>query len=67
LICESAGGRVFEVTPEKEIVWEHVCRTARSYRYPYDHCPQTRALGRPKEVSVTPPERFTIGADEPLD
>ncbi len=67
LICESAGGRVFEVTPERETVWEHVARTPRSYRYPYDHCPQTRALRRPREVSVTPPLSLRIPPDEPLD
>lgn len=63
LICESAGDRVFEVTPDGETVWEHVHGTPRSYRYPYDHCPQTAALGRPKEVSVTPPKEFRIEAD----
>ena len=25
LICESLHGRVFEVTPEGEIVWDYVC------------------------------------------
>lgn len=25
LICESLNGRVFEVTPEREIVWDYVC------------------------------------------
>jgi len=67
LICESAAGRIFEVTPECETVWEHVARTPRSYRYPYDHCPQSAALGKPKEVSVTPPEDFRVEPDGPLD
>ena len=67
LICEAAGRRIFEVTLEGEIVWEHVEGGNRSYRYPYDYCPQTAALGRPREVSVTPPEDFTIPPDEPLD
>jgi hypothetical protein len=67
LICESAGKRVFEVTPACEIVWEYVEGSSRSYRYPYDYCPQTAALGVPKEVSVTPPERLTIAPDGPLD
>lgn len=66
LICESEEGRIFEVTPEKETVWEHVARTPRAYRYPYDHCPQTAALGRPREVSVTPPPELRIEPDEPL-
>ncbi len=67
LICESAGGRVFEVTPGGETVWEHVARTPRSYRYAYDHCPQTAALGRPKVVPVTPPEDLRVPPDEALD
>ena len=67
LICESAGKRVFEVTVEGETVWEYVEGSARSYRYPYDHCPQTAALGRPREVSVTPPKEFRIAPDEPLN
>lgn len=66
LICESAGRRVFEVTKEGEIVWEYVEGTPRSYRYPYDHCPQTEALGKPKEVSVTPPEDMQVPPDGPL-
>ena len=48
LICENAGGRIFEITPEKEIVWEYVGSkprfTPRSYRYPYDYCAQTSYL-----------------------
>ena len=51
LILEAAHGRLFEVTPECEIVWEHVFgrgpRAQRAYRYAYDHCPQTAALPRP--------------------
>jgi hypothetical protein len=66
LICESAGGRVFEVTPESRTVWEHVARTPRSYRYPYDWCPQSAALGAPRQVSVTPPPDFAVEPDEPL-
>jgi len=66
LVCESAASRIFEVTPECETVWEHVARTPRSYRYPYDWCPQTDALGRPREVSVTPPAELRIEPDRPL-
>ena len=66
LICESAGKRVFEVTVEGETVWEYVEGSARSYRYPYDHCPQTVVLGRPKEVSVTPPAELRVTPDGPL-
>ena len=60
LICESAASRVFEVTPEGRIVWEHVRPTPRSYRYPYDYCPQFAALTPPEEIPVTPPEDFRI-------
>ena len=67
LICESAARRVFEVTPEKETVWEFVGCGPRSYRYPYDYCPQTAGLGRPGEVSVTPPAELRIAPDGPLD
>jgi hypothetical protein len=66
LICESEEERIFEVTPERETVWEHVARTPRSYRYPYDHCPQAASLGRPREVSVAPSVGFTIEPDEPI-
>ena len=67
LICESVTLRTFEVTPEGETVWEYVGSGVRSYRYSYDHCPQTAALGHPKQVSVTPPEEFRIPPDAPLD
>jgi hypothetical protein len=67
LICESAGRRVFEVTVDGEIVWEHVADTPRAYRYAYDHCPQTAALGRPRGVPVTPPAELRIPPDEPLE
>ena len=67
LICESVTLRAFEVTPEGETVWEYVGSGVRAYRYAYDHCPQTAALGHPKEVSVTPPEEFRVPPDAPLD
>jgi len=67
LICESAARRIFEVTPEGETVWEHVARTPRAYRYPYNHCPQTAALEKPKHVRVTPPEELRIEPEYPLD
>jgi hypothetical protein len=58
LILESAHHRIFEVTPEGEIVWEHVfpgpAYSQRAYRYGYDYCPQTIALGRPEERPVAP-------------
>jgi len=59
LITEAWHGRIFEVTPDKETVWEYVVprgRANRAYRYPYDYCPQTLALGVPDEVAVIPEE-----------
>ena len=67
LICESACQRVFEVTAEGETVWEHIGGSPRAYRYPYDYCPQITALGKPKEVSVTPPKELRIPPDESLN
>ena len=59
LICEADGCRIFEVTMEGEIVWEYTIpyahRIGRAYRVPYDQCPQTEALGKPKEKPVLPP------------
>ncbi len=59
LICESNGFRIFEVTSEGETVWEHVVpdqlTIGRAYRYSYNHCPQLKTLGKPKEKPVTPP------------
>ncbi|MFC1920511.1 aryl-sulfate sulfotransferase [Chloroflexota bacterium] len=59
VITEGATGRLFEVTPEGEIVWEYICplwgRKAtksgiyRSYRVPYEWVPQ---LEKPKEKSI---------------
>jgi len=59
LICESEGPRIFEVTRESEIVWEHTFEWTPlfgwAYRYPYDQCPQLRVLGKPEERQVVPP------------
>lgn len=58
LICESNTGRYFEVTPEKEIVWEYVDSKSRGswiQRYPYDWCPQLKRVPTPKEIPVIPP------------
>lgn len=66
MITEGAYGRIFEVTPEGEIVWEYVSpyfttqgsnpdrifRVYRAYRVPYDWIPQ---LERPLEKRVVPP------------
>jgi hypothetical protein len=66
LITEGAHGRVFELTPEREIVWEYVSpyfgkietnrhHIFRAYRVPYDWVPQ---LERPRERAVIPPDRL---------
>lgn len=63
LICESEGPRIFEVTSEKEIVWEYAVPyqliIGRAYRYPYDYCPQLRALDKPKEEMVSSPSHVS--------
>ena len=47
LISSSEGGRVFEITPEKEMAWQWIppYLPMRVVRYPADHCPQLGALG----------------------
>jgi hypothetical protein len=54
VIASSHGGRVFEVTPDGEIVWEWVppYMPMRPERLPYDHCPQLAAFARPEETEV---------------
>lgn len=54
LITSSCGGRVFEVTPCCQIVWEWVPKfdPMRPHRYSYDFCPQLRQQGRPEETPV---------------
>ena len=65
LITESYCGRMFEVTPDNEIVWEFInphnlaereglffSDIFRGYRYPYDWVPQ---LDQPDERAVVPP------------
>ncbi len=63
LITEGSDGRLIEVTPEHEIVWEYInpyynmigsCRNNmvyRAYRVPYDWVPQVE---KPQEVSIEP-------------
>jgi len=69
LIMEAQGRRMFEVTPAGQIVWEHVTtdNAQRVFRYAYDFCPQSAALPRPTELSVTPPKQFTIPPDAERD
>ena len=63
MILEGADGRIFELTPDGEIVWEYVSpyfaenppgrnHMFRAYRVPYEWVPQLR---RPRERAVTPP------------
>ena len=64
MIVEGADGRIFELTPDAEIVWEYVSpyfaenpptrnHTYRAYRVPYEWVPQ---LDRPEERAVIPPD-----------
>ena len=64
LVNEGMDGRIFELTPEEEIVWEYVNpflsdddtpsrRIYRAYRVPYDWIPQ---VAQPEESAVIPPE-----------
>ena len=59
-IAEDNRGRLFQVKPEGEIVWEYVNRggTTRPSLIPYDHTPQLRALPKPEELAVTPPNNL---------
>jgi hypothetical protein len=66
LITEGADGRLFEVTPDHELVWEYVSpffdqdydnnMVYRSYRYPYDYIPQ---LEEPEEIAIPRLDRTT--------
>ncbi|GAB6181292.1 aryl-sulfate sulfotransferase [Desulfotomaculum defluvii] len=59
LITEGSGGRLLEVTPQHEIVWEYICpywgksfpmnMIYRAYRVPYDWVPQ---LETPQEIPI---------------
>ena len=59
MITEGSHGRIFEVTPEHELVWEYVCpywgtalpmnMVYRSYRLPYEWVPQ---LEKPAELPI---------------
>mgnify|MGYP000621265042 CR=1 FL=1 len=60
MITEGCCSRIFEVTPDKEVVWEYIAPfnkesegmfVYRAYRYPYDYVPQ---LDTPEEVPVEP-------------
>ncbi len=54
VIASSHGGRIFEITPDGEIVWEWVppYMPMRPERLRYNHCPQLAALPLPTETEV---------------
>jgi hypothetical protein len=69
LITEGSDGRLIEVTPDHEIVWEYINPHSfslgdkfrmnmvyRAYRVPYEWVPQA---GRPEETDVIPPDVST--------
>lgn len=69
LIDEGSDGRVIEVTPDHEIVWEWISpyythnetgpknnMIYRAYRYPYDYVPQEP---KPVEVAIEPVDNTT--------
>lgn len=56
MITEGCANRIFEVTHDKEVVWEYIAPfdkigswIYRAYRYPYDYVPQ---LAAPEEIPV---------------
>jgi hypothetical protein len=53
-VTSSHGGRIFELTPDKRIVWEWVppYLPMRPERLASDHCPQLVSLDRPEEIEV---------------
>lgn len=67
LICEGAGGRLFEVSADRKTVWEFMNppgeagrRTNavyRAYRLPYGWIPQ---VPRPRETAISPPPPGTF-------
>jgi len=59
-ISEDNTGRLFQVKPDGEIVWEYVNRggTTRPSVVPYDFTPQLVDIGAPRERRVTPPNNL---------
>lgn len=60
MITEGCSCRIFEVTPEKEVVWEFISPfdmpkplIYRAYRYPYEYVPQVE---KPLEVAIKKPD-----------
>ncbi len=67
LITEGSGGRIIEVTPEHDLVWEYISpywgkffkmnMIYRAYRVPYEWIPQ---LDPPRETPIEPIEVTTF-------
>ena len=59
-IGEDNTGRLFQVQPDGTIVWEFINRggTTRPSVVPYDFTPQLRAMTRPAEKRITPPNNL---------
>ena len=68
MVTEGSDGRIFELTEDKQIVWEYMSpfhgteepisrRIFRAYRLPYEWVPQ---LDRPQQVQVVPPDNGTF-------
>ncbi len=74
LITEGADGRIFEVTPKHELVWEYISpfqgklrkinMVYRAYRVPYEWIPQ---LDRPEEIPIPKgdPAEFSLRGTSP--
>lgn len=66
LVTSSHGGRVFEITPAKEMVWQFIppWDPMRVERYPSNHCRRLRALDTPLERAVPPQRRWPYISQE---
>jgi len=60
MVSSGLGGRVFEVTPSGDIVWQWTptFEPRRPHRVPYDFTPQLEALPRPRERRVKRPRGY---------
>jgi hypothetical protein len=56
MIASSQGGRIFEITPDREIVWQWIppFLPMRPERYPRSHCPQLEQLDEATEDEIPP-------------
>jgi hypothetical protein len=67
LISSSQGGRVLEITPNHELVWQWTppYLPMRPERYAHDHCPQLESLGPPGGEAI-PSRRRRPHVDQDL-